>query len=224
MRSRLVDKFNHDDEAPGYDEDVADERNPIREGYSALLRWVVDQASSAARSSVLELGTGTGNLAILLEGFDRMVCVDISAKMLGIARAKLASHSNVEYVQADLLQCFEALEERFDVVVSTYAIHHLTEEERSILFRSIERSLEKGGRAVFGDLMFADDEDRRETLASLRSNGESDLADEIEDEFFWNVEQTVEELVGLGFRLTTERFSRLSWGICAERERELLRS
>jgi putative AdoMet-dependent methyltransferase len=217
MRSRFVDKFNHDDEAPGYDEDVADERNPIREGYSALLRWVVDQASAGGSSSVLELGTGTGNLAILLEDFDRMVCVDISANMLGIARAKLADRPNVEYVQADLLQCFEALEERFDVVISAYAIHHLTEEERHVLFRSVERSLEPGGRAVFGDLMFADDEERRDYLAALRSKGESDLADEIEDEFFWNVEETIGELVGLGFRVTKERFSRLSWGICAER-------
>ena len=217
MRSRFVDKFNHDDEAPGYDEDVADERNPIREGYSALLRWVVDQASAGGSSSVLELGTGTGNLAILLENFDRMVCVDISANMLGIARAKLADRPNVEYVQADLLQCFEALEERFDVVISAYAIHHLTEEERHVLFRSVERSLEPGGRAVFGDLMFADDEERRDYLAALRSKGESDLADEIEDEFFWNVEETIGELVGLGFRVTKERFSRLSWGICAER-------
>ena len=217
MRSRFVDKFNHDDEAPSYDEDVADERNPIREGYSALLRWVVDQASAGGSSSVLELGTGTGNLAILLEDFDRMVCVDISANMLGIARAKLADRPNVEYVQADLLQCFEALEERFDVVISAYAIHHLTEEERHVLFRSVERSLEPGGRAVFGDLMFADDEERRDYLAALRSKGESDLADEIEDEFFWNVEETIGELVGLGFRVTKERFSRLSWGICAER-------
>jgi putative AdoMet-dependent methyltransferase len=217
MRSRFVDKFNHDDEAPGYDEDVADERNPIREGYSALLRWVVDQASAGGSSSVLELGTGTGNLAILLEDFDRMVCVDISANMLGIARAKLADRPNVEYVQADLLQCFEALEERFDVVISAYAIHHLTEEERHVLFRSVERSLEPGGRAVFGDLLFADDEERRDYLAALRSKGESDLADEIEDEFFWNVEETIGELVGLGFRVTKERFSRLSWGICAER-------
>ena len=38
MRSQFVDKFNHDDEATGYDEDVADEGNPIREGYAALLR------------------------------------------------------------------------------------------------------------------------------------------------------------------------------------------
>ncbi len=216
MRSRFVDKFNHDDEAPGYDEDVADETNPIREGYSALLRWVANQASAGAHSSVLDLGTGTGNLAVLLDGFDRMVCVDISAEMLGLARAKLATRSNVAYLQADLLQCFEGLEgERFDVVASTYAIHHLTEEEKLVLFRSILRLLEPGGRAVFGDLMFADDEDRRDYLSALRSKGEAELADEVEDEFFWNVEQAVGELVGLSLRVTTERFSRMSWGICA---------
>ncbi len=135
--------------------------------------------------------------------------------MLGLAREKLATRPNVEYLQADLLECFETLAERFDVVVSTYAIHHLTEVERSALFRDIKGALKPTGRAVFGDLMFADDEDRRDYLAELRRRGDSELAAEIEAEFFWNVGQAVEELRRLGFGVTVERFSRLSWGICA---------
>ena len=33
MRSRHVDRFNHDGEVHGYDDHVADESNPVRDGY-----------------------------------------------------------------------------------------------------------------------------------------------------------------------------------------------
>jgi hypothetical protein len=43
MRSRHADRFNHDTEVDGYDDDVADESNPIRNGYGATLDWVIER-------------------------------------------------------------------------------------------------------------------------------------------------------------------------------------
>ena len=63
MRSRHVDHFNHDGEVHGYDEHVADESNPVRNGYSATLDWVIEQAAAGPADTVVDLGTGTGNLA-----------------------------------------------------------------------------------------------------------------------------------------------------------------
>jgi hypothetical protein len=40
MRSKHVDKFNHDQDAPGYDQDILNEAHPIRAGYGELLDWV----------------------------------------------------------------------------------------------------------------------------------------------------------------------------------------
>ena len=214
MRSRFADKFNHDDEARGYDLDVADEGNPIREGYSALLAWVAKRASPGKESSVLELGTGTGNLAVLL-GAGRLVCVDVSEEMLQIARTKLCAFDSVEYIVSDILEIFDTPRDPFDLLVSTYTIHHLTAEEKSLLFRRIAGGLAPGGRAVFGDLMFADSEHRREYLAGLRRSQANELAAEIEDEFFWDLERSVAELIRLGFEVETERISELSWGVSA---------
>lgn len=42
MRSQYADYYNHDEDAPLYDQDVADETHPIRAGYTAALAWVIE--------------------------------------------------------------------------------------------------------------------------------------------------------------------------------------
>src|SRR5262245_65612643 len=88
MRSRHADTFNHDHWAAGYDADVIDETNPIRAGYQATLDWVVERASVGPDEAVVDLGTGTGNLARLLPRCRRLAGVDVSGEMLALARPK----------------------------------------------------------------------------------------------------------------------------------------
>ncbi|MEE2778452.1 MAG: methyltransferase domain-containing protein [Acidobacteriota bacterium] len=215
MRSSHAEKFNHDDVAPDYDADVANEGNPIRAGYSALLDWVVAEAAVGPGKSVLELGTGTGNLSLRLGDWGRLVCVDVSGEMLKLAKDKLADRANVDYIVADLLECFDSLEESFDIVVSTYAIHHLTAGEKSALFAATGRVLRPAGIAVFGDLMFEDSSHYERYLAELRAAGQIELADEIADEFFWDLSCVQEQLEAAGFGVKAERFSELSFGVSA---------
>ena len=42
----------------------------------------------------------------------------------------------------------------FDVIVSTYAFHHLNEEEKRVAIAEMMRVLKKDGRIILGDLMF----------------------------------------------------------------------
>ena len=90
MRSKHVDEYNHDEDANGYDADVAEEGDPIREGYAAVLDWVIQAAEIGPDSRVLELGSGTGNLTARIPACGELVCVDISQRMEEIARPKLA--------------------------------------------------------------------------------------------------------------------------------------
>ena len=103
MRSQNVDRFNHDEDAADYDRDVLNESDPIRAGYDALLGWIAAQLPPGAE--VVDLGSGTGNLAARIERPARLVCVDVSEKMTAIAREKLAGLP-CEFVRADLLECF----------------------------------------------------------------------------------------------------------------------
>src|SRR5262245_33652106 len=213
MRSRLADTFNHDADAPDYDVDIANEAHPIRAGYSALLEWVARTSCIGAGHDVLELGAGTWNLTTQLNPDANIVAVDISNEMLALARHKVGDR--VQWVRNDLLAFFDDETLRFDRVVSTYAIHHLVAEEKRVLLGRIKECLRPGGRAVFGDLMFESPEARQAALGKYVAAGSIDVVEAIEHEFFWLVDESVAELLRLGFRVATRRFSDLSWGIGA---------
>jgi putative AdoMet-dependent methyltransferase len=213
MRSRFADTFNHDADAPDYDADVADEADPVRAGYSALLSWVARTAGIEATHRVLELGAGTGNLTALLTSAHRIVAVDISREMLGLAQQKVIG--TVTWVHDDLLAFFDTPTTPFERVVSSYAVHHLVAEEKRELFARVRNCLSAGGRAVFGDLMFESAQARDQARRRYRDAGWIEVADAIDEEFFWLIDESVSELERLGFTVTTHRFSDLSWGICA---------
>jgi len=217
MRSEFVDKFNHDEDAPSYDQDVLNEAHPIRAGYSELLDSVAAQVQVHTPCRVLELGSGTGNLSIRLNQVKELTCVDISTEMQRIARQKLPSSAHITYEEADILAFFDKLEKKFDAVVSTYTIHHLTEAEKQQLFEKIESSLDPGGLAIFGDLMFENQNKRDAYLEQCRRFGQSELAEDIEDEFFWDVELALKGMQALGLDVETRQFSALSWAIVARK-------
>lgn len=218
MRSRHADAFNHDDEAAGYDADVRNEADPVRAGYDALLGWVAAQAGTGAGRRVLDLGAGTGNLTARLDPSAAVVCVDVSAEMLRRAREKLAGRPHVRFERADLLEFFDRFpDDAFDAIVSTYAIHHLTGDEKQALFTRIASRLPPGGRAVFGDLMFESASAREAILVDYRARGRSELARDAEAEFFWNLATDRPALEQAGFVCQTRRYSELSWGVAATR-------
>ncbi len=215
MRSKYADLFNHDDQALEYDEGVLNERDPIRAGYEDVLNWVITKADITPGSFVLDLGSGTGNLSKRIAHCAHLVCVDISDKMTEIAERKLAHLPDVAYVQADLLEYLDEKVLSFDAIISTYAIHHLTEDEKQLLFTKIWDYLKPGGQAVFGDLMLESESDRDRVMRKYQELGEEHVAESIDEEFFWSVDTAVQGLTRLGFQTEVKRFSDLSWGIAA---------
>ncbi len=217
MQSQHVDFFNHDPWAAGYDEHVRNEADPIRTGYEAVLDWTVTNAQIGPAAVVVDLGMGTGNTAQRIVAAKEVIGVDISTNMLALAKAKLA-HLPVRFVQADLLAFFNESDLHYDALVSTYAVHHLTEAEKTTLFAQIWRTLRPGGRAVFGDLMFANQLACAQLQAYYSSRGDTEMVETFAEEFFWFVDSATAVLQDIGFTLIeVQQFSTLSWGICVEK-------
>ncbi|HET9602121.1 MAG TPA: class I SAM-dependent methyltransferase [Acidimicrobiales bacterium] len=212
MRSVHADTFNHDHEADGYDDDVHDESHPVRAGYQATLDWVLARAAVQPGDAVIDLGIGTGNLSARLPACRRLVGVDVSARMLELAARKLGPRA--ELVQSDVLEAL-AGDDRFDVVISTYAVHHLTVEEKGALVSAVASRLEPGGRFVVGDLMVAG----RAAVEGVRDRMRHEDVDALFDEEFpWYVDDTLSTLATAGFTgLVAEQLSELSWGLAARR-------
>jgi tRNA (cmo5U34)-methyltransferase len=113
------------------------------EGFAVLMELL-----PAAPRRVLDLGTGDGYTLGLVRSMHpgaEGVGVDFSAEMLGLARERFAGDSGVEIVEHDLDAPLPALG-TFDLVVSSFAIHHCVDERKRALYGEVFELLEPGGR------------------------------------------------------------------------------
>lgn len=122
--------------------------------YREMLWALLDYLPAAAPfDSILELGTGTGNLTVLLcEQFPQatITAVDVSGDSLGACRKRLGDHQHLHYRQQDFRNLSYA-DGSFDLVASSISVHHLTAEEKQELFRQIYRWLKPGGVFAYVD-------------------------------------------------------------------------
>ncbi len=215
MKSKHYQEFNHDEDAPTYDQ--IDLNDPIRHGYYEVLDWTIEQAAISSDDVVLDLGTGTGNLSKLIQSCKQLICVDISNNMMEIAKTKLVHLPQVEFVFEDVLAYFGESRPQFDAIISTYTLHHLIEDEKQIFFQKVFDQLNPGGRAVFGDLMLESKTVEPDFIKKYRDQGLEGVAQAFEEEFFWYVDSAVTGLERVGFSVEAKRFSDLSWAISAKK-------
>jgi tRNA (cmo5U34)-methyltransferase len=147
--------------------------------YGRLQEAVAAATAGLAVSSVLDLGTGTGEtLAAVLGRHPGAVAVgvDESESMLGAARQRLAD-GRVELRVAHLTDPLPA--GRYDLVVSALAIHHLEGPDKAALFVRIARALGSRGRFVLGDVVVPFDPADAVTPVTPGHDRPSTLADQL---------------------------------------------
>jgi tRNA (cmo5U34)-methyltransferase len=112
------------------------------EGESTLLEFIPPTAKR-----ILDLGTGDGRLVALLklEHPDAtMVAIDFSPPMLEAARRRFADDRSVTVLAHNLEDPLPEFD-RFDAMVSSFAIHHLIHERKRALYGEIYARLNPGG-------------------------------------------------------------------------------
>lgn len=112
--------------------------------------------------SILDLGCGdAATLTPLLEGLalQRYKGVDLSETALTLAAENLrALACPVELAHADILAALAAEDTAYDVIHSSFALHHLPTKQKAEFFERAARRLNRGGMLVLVDVVREEDE------------------------------------------------------------------
>lgn len=102
---------------------------------------------SLENKKILDLGCGYGGhcMEFVRLGAERVVGVDISQKMLEIARRENV-HERISYLNM-AMEDISAIDERFDIAVSSLALHYVEDFEGVV--KNIHSLLNEGGVFVF---------------------------------------------------------------------------
>ena len=139
--------------------------NPIRYDLRAWLitrgregkfrRTLVDLAGVKRGDKVLDVGCGTGSLAIeagkTVGSTGSVVGIDPSPEMIGRAKSKARRLANVSF-QIAPAQNLPFADASFDVVMSSLVLHQLPPESLHVVKSEIARVLKPGGRLLIVDI------------------------------------------------------------------------
>lgn len=213
IKNDWKDQWDFDSWARTYDKSIKNEIGSLKfyRKYDELLGTVFSQGVEDKENSikVLEIGVGTGNLAgRFLESDYDIIGIDQSREMLNVAKEKypklrlrLGDFLNIPYENNE-----------FDVIVSTYAFHHLNEEEKIISIKEMLRVLKDNGRIVIGDLMFESDSVKE----NMMKNFTKDQIEEIEDEYYSKIEFLRDEFMKHNKEVNVTRIDELVFIVTAE--------
>lgn len=112
---------------------------------------VVNLTKNYSDPKILDLGAGTGILTELLykqHPNSNITLVDLSTEMLNIAKNKF-NDKNFKYIEADYLT--HDFDKDYGIIVSSLSIHHLTDEEKKVLYKRIYNFLRTGGVFINAD-------------------------------------------------------------------------
>ena len=129
----MLDSKGFDLWADGYDKAVgiSDEENTYPfAGYKEILGRIYKTIMEKPGATVLDIGFGTGTLtAKLYENGCNIYGQDFSSRMIELASAKMP---DAHLFQGDITNglAVPLLLHRYDFIVATYSLHHLTDEQK----------------------------------------------------------------------------------------------
>ncbi|WP_312700530.1 class I SAM-dependent methyltransferase [Sedimentibacter sp.] len=177
----MLDSKGFDLWADGYDKSVnlSEENNEYPfAGYKDVLNYIYNKIKESSNSNVLDIGFGTGILTTQLynEGY-KITGIDFSSNMIDIAKNKMPDAMLINWDFSKGLPN-EITGKKYDYIISTYAIHHLYDEEKVKFIKSLVNLLNVNGKILIGDVSF-------ETREELDKCKELNKEDWDNDEFYF---------------------------------------
>jgi putative AdoMet-dependent methyltransferase len=152
---KMLDSEGFDLWADEYDNTVNrnNKKYPF-DGYYDGLSFIYESIKNKKGKKVLDVGFGTAVLTKKLYDAECIIYgIDFSSKMIEIAYEKMP---NAKLLQYDFNNEFptELSSEKFDYIISSYAIHHLTDERKVQFINLLYNHLASIGKIIILDIAF----------------------------------------------------------------------
>ncbi len=163
--------------ADNYDQtvQVSEENNvyPFA-GYKEILNTIFNEVMKKKHSKILDIGFGTGVLTSkLYENGHQVDGLDFSSQMIALAQAKMPNANLLEWDISNGLPP-EISDNKYDAIISTYTLHHLTDEAKLSFISTLVSRLEEDGKLFIGDIAFETREDLEKCRQDHMSDWDSD--------------------------------------------------
>jgi ubiquinone/menaquinone biosynthesis C-methylase UbiE len=100
-------------------------------------------------SRILDFGCGAGDLAFeaerIIGGQGKIIGIDPSAEMVKVAERKAAARKSKVAFKNQAVEKLSFADGSFDVVTSSFVLHHLPEDLQAKAFKELKRVLKPGG-------------------------------------------------------------------------------
>ncbi|WP_101846389.1 class I SAM-dependent DNA methyltransferase [Halobacillus sp. Marseille-P3879] len=211
MGIEFVDLFNQ--WASSYDDTVSGsdpEYKEVFEGYEDMLQELADLSISP----VLEFGVGTANLTQKMVAQHKVVVgIEPSEEMRRIANVKCPEAA---VYSGDFLH-FPTLQMPIRSIVSSFAFHHLNEQEKRLALKEYCDKLEPNGEIIFIDTLFKDENYKQQLIDEAEHNGFMNLAQDLREEYYPYLKDLEQMFQQSGFEVTFKPMNKFAWLIRARK-------
>ncbi|MCR8846032.1 MerR family transcriptional regulator [Paenibacillus sp. SC116] len=184
--------------------------------YSEALQRASELANIEPGHRGLDLGIGTGNLSsYCLSKGAIMTGVDQSEQMIERCREKWPS---VRLLLGNMM-ALPVVNETFDFVVTSFALHHMTEEQQQIALQEIDQVVVQGSRVVLVDLMFEDEAHRQAYYADVLQSGREDQIEKMSKVDYPNRAKLLDWLKSNGYEAEMEQLDAMTSIVYAIKQR-----
>jgi len=214
QRQEWIDRWDFDQLASTYDTMICSKGElNVFQDYEEVLEKVRSIITTPNSKKILDIGCGTGNLCGDLSNELEVVGIDQSIEMLLTARDKYPKMKLQLGNFLDKPYCSN----HFDIVVSTYAFHHLKPQEKSIAIRYMTEYLTEHGKIVIADLMFLNEEARNRCQQTFCERKREDLWSIIADEYYTVITDLEKAVKREGLSFHYEYLVNFTWLIVIEK-------
>lgn len=156
--------------------------------------------------NIIDFGCGTGNLCGPLSEKMNVIGIDKNSEMIQEGKRK---YPKMNFIESSFLDVSN-IKEKADIVVSSYVLHGLIEEEKQKVFSNMLLLSDKK-RILLVDFMFENMKTKQAYKENLLRNNRADLWKFIESKHFFIVEDLKKYIEKLNLKITFEHVVNFTW-------------